>query len=86
MNAPSSDVAPLTSSSLPTALDAGRVAGASPAIVEENSLNALSSDVVPLARSSPSAAPDAWRWPKLLSRKLLFWLLLLRRLAKAQAK
>ena len=50
LNAPSSDVTPLTSSSLGTAPDAKRVAGASPAAVE-TSLNTLSSDVAPWRRA-----------------------------------
>ena len=77
MNAPSSDAVPLTSSSLPTASDAGQVAGASLATVEKASLNTPSIDAVPLETSSPSAALDAG----LPSRNLLFWLL-----AKAKAK
>ena len=46
LNAPSSDVAPLTSSSLRTAPDAEREAGSSPATVE-TSLNTPSSEVAP---------------------------------------
>ena len=61
LNAPSSDVAPLTSGSLPTAPDVGRVTSGSPATVEGTSLNTPSSDAMTLTTSSPLAAPDAGR-------------------------
>ena len=61
LNAPSSDVVPLTSSTLLTASDARQVAGTSPATVEETSLNTPSSDATPLATNSPPAALDTGR-------------------------
>ena len=57
-NAPSSDAAPLTSSSLSTAPDARRVAGASSAIVEETSLNTPLSDAAPPMTNPPPTVPD----------------------------
>ena len=58
LNAPSSDAAPLTSGSLPTALDVGRVAGATSGAVEETSLDTPSSDAAPPVMSPPPADPD----------------------------
>ena len=58
MNALSNDAAPLTSSSLPTAPNAGRVVGALSATVEVTSLNTPLRDVVPLVTSPPPTVLD----------------------------
>ena len=86
LNGPSSDDAPLTSSSLLTAADTERVAGASLAIVEETSLNTSSSDVVTLATSSPPAAPDAGRVAQAAPEKAALLVLISRPLIKVKAK
>ena len=58
-NASSSDVTPLTLSSLLTTLDARWVPGASSATVEETFPNTLSSNATPPTTSLPPAVPDA---------------------------